>query len=381
MGAFFTGPAIAWGPGALEQLSALGARRALVVVDPAVAGGAGAQRVAEELARGGAQVDVLPRPAGPPSVAAVTAVRDRLAAGGAEWLVALGGGATLDVAKAARFLAEVPGLAPDAVPPIVELPAPPRCRLVAVPTTSGSGADASWVADLIGADGAPFELAHRALVPDWSLVDPVFAEGRTRAEIVAQGFEVVALAVEAYVSAWSNPFSDALATDAVRTVVDRLPRAVRWSDDPGSAADVHYAATAAGLAASNAQRGVAHALARALGRATALPYATLLGIVLPYVLEFDRPGCRDRLEALAALLPPAADGSRPALPQRLRRMGEALDVPATLADAGAEPRDVEGARAAIVRDTLRSPAVLANPRVPTPDEVGALLGALLGRTG
>jgi alcohol dehydrogenase class IV len=378
VGAFFTAPSIAWGPGAIEQLSALGARRALVVVDPALARGTAARRVVEELEKSGAQVEVEPRPAGPPSVAAVVAVRDRIVRGAADWVVALGGGTTLDVAKAARVAAEVPGFAPEAPPPFLEMPSNPRSHLAAIPTTSGSGADASWVADLVTAEGAPFEFAHRALIPDWSLVDPAFGEGRSRAAVLAEGLEVATLAAEAYLSAWSNPFSDALALDALRTVLVRLPQLVRWSDEPGGGLEVHYAATAAGIAVSNAQRGVAHALARALERPTGLRYAVLAGIALPHALDYDRPACRDRLESLATLLPPVADGSRPPLVARLRRLYETLELPTTLAAARVDRQAVEGARASIVQEALRSPSVLANPRVPSPEELNALLDEVLG---
>ena len=375
---FVTAPAIAWGAGALEQLSGLGAQRAAVVLDPAVAGHEAPRRAIEELERAGASVAVIGDRPVSARLGDVVDLAARLRGADADWVVAIGGGTTIDAAKAARLFVERPELSPERPPVDPSLPERPRTRLAAVPTTSGSGAEASWAVDLFDTDDRPVELAHRSLVPEWAIVDPRFA-GELAPEAVVDGaLQSAALACEAYLSAWASPFSDAFAVDAVRTVTHRLPHALRWSDDPEARAALHYAATMAGIAASNAQRGVAHALARALVRPTGLGYGTLLGIALPAVLDFDRPSCRDRLETLAEALRAPGETTTVGVAERLRRTAAVCGVPPDLAAAGAEPARVDAARARIVADTLRSPAVLANPRVPTPADVAALLAAIAG---
>jgi alcohol dehydrogenase class IV len=381
MTGFFTGPRIAWGPGAIEQLSGLGARRALLVVDAEVGRRGGERRVVEELGKSETHVEVVSDLESPDRIETVRGLRDRIVAYAPDWVVVLGGGRAIDAAKAARLGAERPELPVEQVTPVHEFPDPPRVRLVALPTTSGSGAEASWTADLFAADGTPIEIAHRALVPDWALVDAGLAAGLAPDRIVDGAFETAGLAVEAYVSAWSNPFSDALALDAAATVVRRLPHAVRWSDDPDAKAALHYAATAAGLAASNSQRGVAHALARALEEPTGLSYGRLLGIVLPSAVEFDHLSARDRIEALSTAVSSPDENGRTPLPMRLRRLGELARLPATLRVAGVSVDRVESSREAIVARTLRSPAVLANPRIPTVSDVGGLVDAVLGLPG
>jgi alcohol dehydrogenase class IV len=384
MGGYFTGPRIAWGPGAIEQLSGLGLRRALLLVDRAVAGGDAARRVAEELAKADTVVETVADLENPDRTDVVRDLADRLAGSGTDGLVVLGGGRLLDGGKAARHLAGRPGVAAEALPPTLEPTVPPSVRLVAIPTTSGSGSEATWVADLLTPDGTPVEIAHRDLVPDWALVDPALP-GRLPPELVVDGaLESAGLAIEAYLSAWASPFSDALARDAATTVLRRAAHAVRWSDDPEARAALHYAATTAGLAASNAQRGLAHALARALVPTTGLRYGRLVGLLLPFVLEFDQPSARERLEALGLAVALPDDSGRVAgmpWPVRLRRLYETLRVPIDLTAAGARPDAVERERATIVARTLRSPAVLANPRVPSAAEVDALLSAALGPPG
>jgi alcohol dehydrogenase class IV len=381
MTGFFTAPRVAWGTGAIEQLSGLGARRAIVVVDPAVARTGGHRRVVEELAKSETVVEVVDDLGSPDGPDEFGRLRERLRGSSPDWVVAVGGGRLIDAVKAARLCAERPDLSVEALTPILDLPDPLRTRLAAIPTTSGSGSEASGSADLWGSGGVPVEVAHRALTPEWAMVDPALA-GTLPPELVLDGaFETAAQALEAYLSAWANPFSDALAVDAFVTVLDRLPHALRWSDDPEARSALHFAATGAGLAASNAQRGVAHALARALMPPTGLAYGRLLGILLPHVLEFDRPSARDRIEALARAAGRTEERTATPLGVRLQRLGELYRFPSSLLAAGVERAPLDGQRAEIVANALRSPAVLANPRVPSAADLASLLDAATGAKG
>ena len=378
MTGFFTSPRITWGPGALEQLSGLGARKALVIVDPAVAKLDGHRRVVEELAKSDTAVELVADLAEPDHLESVEAIGVRLQSYAPDWVVAVGGGRTLDGVKAARLRAERPDVPVESVTPVLDLPDPLRTRLVAVPTTSGSGSEGSWTADLWRRDGAPIEVAHRALVPDWALIDPGFATTLPHERRLDGALETAAQAVEAYLSAWANPFSDALALDALSTVIERLPHALRFSDDPDASAALSYASTSAGLAASNAQRGLAHALARALGPVTELPYGRLVGVLLPFVVDFDYPSARERIERISRATTGPNESSGVPFAVRLRRLCESFRFPATLRSAGFAPERLAASRAEVIERTLRSPATLANPRIPSAEEVGGLLDAVVG---
>jgi alcohol dehydrogenase class IV len=378
MSGFFLTPRVGWGPGAIEQLSGLGARSALVVVDPNVARRRAERRIVEELAKSDTAVEVIVATTEPDRSTEVRSLSDRIARSGADWVVVVGGGRTLDGVKAARLGAEMPGAELATITPVHALPDPPRRRLVALPTTSGSGAEASGSVDLTDDGGAPFEVAHRALLPDWALLDPALAEGLPVDRVVDGGFEVLGVAVEAYLSAWSNPIGDALAASAVATVVERLPHAVRWSEDPEAREALHYAATSAGLASSNAQRGVAHALARALAGPTGLSYGRLLGMALPFALEFDRTGARDRLERLADRVRARDDRTEASLAERVRRLADLVRLPATVRAAGGTVDAALGDLPRVVAAARRSPGTLGNPRVPTDDDLRTLAAQVLG---
>lgn len=377
MTGFFTSPRVAWGPGAVEQLSGLEARRAFVVVDPNVVSRNGQHRVLEELSKSQTTVETVTAPVHADRLEEVEGVAAKARAFSPDWIVGVGGGRTLDLAKAVRLLVEAPTLTLSSLTPVFELPDPPRCRCVAIPTTSGSGSEASWAVDLRNSDDEPVELAHRSLTPDWALVDAGFAETLSNEQRRDGGAEALGQATEAYLSAWANPFSDALAVAVARTVFERLPHALKWSDDPEAKEALHYAATLSGLAASNAQRGVGHALARALMPVTGRSYGELVGILLPHVVEFDRPSARDRIEAMATALQRPDDRTAVPLGTRLLRLYDVIRLPSSLVAAGVDAAKVEENRRTIVANTLRSPGVLANPRVPAPADVELLLTAAL----
>lgn len=378
MSGFFLSPRIAWGTGALEQLSGLGSRSAAVLVDPTVGRADGHRRIVEELAKSDTTTSIEVVSASPHEVAAVERLVDGLRSTPPDLLVAVGGGRTIDAAKALRLRLDHPDVSLSEMPPLLDPPVGLPVALVAVPTTSGSGAEVSWVSDLRKMDGTPIEIADRSLVPDWALVDPGFAASLPADRVLDGAAETLALACEAFLSAWASPFSDALALDAATTVVQRLPHALRWSDDPDARAALHYAATSAGLAASNAQRGLAHALARALEGPTGLAYGRLVGIALPSVLEFDHPSARDRLETLSRRVSGPEERGVTPFSQRVRRMFEQLHFPSSVRAAGVTMDRWEERRAQVAAHTVRSPAVLANPRVPSATEVGQLLDTLVG---
>lgn len=377
---FFTGPSLVWGPGALEQLSALGAREALVVVDPNVHRREGELRVVEELRKTETSVTVYADVEVEPTVASVERAAAATRGVGADWIVAVGGGSTLDTAKALWIRRARPDLAWSAITPLVELGLRRTARFAALPTTSGSGSEATWTAHLRGDDGNLLEVASRELVPDWAILDPQLVAPLPPAETATTGADALAHALEAVASAWAGPFSDAAARYAVGRLVAMLPRVVRHGDDLVARAEVQAAASLAGLAVSNSSYGVVHALAHALGAALGRPHARLVAAFLPFGLEFNFPSARDRYEPLAPALGAASLQSRGALGERMRELARSLGLPTSLSEAGIDPGVLAPVRERVIAAAHRSPGAMANPRVPSVEELGRLLDAAVAGT-
>ncbi|HEY6237789.1 MAG TPA: iron-containing alcohol dehydrogenase, partial [Thermoplasmata archaeon] len=260
---YFTSPKIAFGPSAIEQLASLGARRALVLVDPALARATRPVRAEEELRKAGAAVERVDAGTADATTASVDALLAGATSFAPDWIVAIGGGRTIDTAKGLWVRYRRPELPLSAVSPLAELDLRARARFAALPTTCGSGSEATWVAYLRGDDGVGLEVASRELAPDWAIVDPTFLETLSTPRAAEAAAGAIGHAFDAFVSAWSNPFSDALALQAISTALPALGRLVRHRDAEVDAA-LHLSATQAGLAAANAQLGLTHALATTL---------------------------------------------------------------------------------------------------------------------
>jgi alcohol dehydrogenase class IV len=370
---FLTVPRLAFGAGALEQLSALDARRAFVIVDANVARLGKERRILEELAKTETAVEVWSAPPIDPTP-------DDLAPGVAlassfrpDWIVGVGGGSTLDAAKGVWVGYERPDLALDSITPLVELGLRRRAHFVAVPTTSGSGSEAAWTAQFRRPGRLPLEVASRELVPDWALLDPSLPRTMPRDAIADSAADLLAHALEAVASEWSNPFSDALAREALGTAMTHLPKLAKHPEEDDSRTAVHYAATMAGIAVSNSQVGVAHALAAALASEFRVPHGRLIGVLLPYALEYNFPAARERYATLGPVLGPSAIQHRAALPDRIRPVLESLGIPPTLGGVGISIADLAPLRKTIAERASNSPGAVANPRVPSPDEMVTLL--------
>lgn len=372
---FFTSPRVALGAGAIEQLGGLGARRALVLSDPSPALDVARQRVREELEKGGARVDGFVRDAGPATSDAVTAGARRVREFAPDLVVALGGGTTFDLARALWVALERPDLEGAPVGPLTDLGLRRRARFVTVPTTSGSGADGGWTARVRSADGRYRELLSRELQPDWTLLDPTLPRSLPPAVSVDGAVTTLAHALESVASEWATPFSDALARQALGNVWPAFPKLPRHLDDD-LREGLHYAATLAGIGVANAHSGLAVALATVIADRGGVAYARALGLVLPYVAEFNYPAARERYQGLAPAVGAASVASRGAWGERLRQLTAAAGLPSgpgALAALGAAlPAD----RAEWVAEVVRHPSAAANPRVPSPAEVEQLFVAV-----
>jgi len=371
---FFTAPRLAFGPGAIEQLSGLGARRTLVVADPNPVLATVRRRVAEELAKSEAVVEHVD--AGPidPSLASLQPAVERARGFGPDWIVAVGGGSTIHSAKGIWVAYQRPDLDLGRITPVTDLRLRERTRFVAVPTTSGSGEEAAWTASFRAEGGGTLEVSSRELIADWALLDPKAGRSLPPERTADGGAESLTHALEALASEWGNPFCAPFAREVVSSVALALPKAFRRPDDDLRAV-LHYAATMAGIAVANAQSGLAQALARQLSVVFPHSQGRLMGVLMPFVVEFNFPAARERYQTLAPVLGPTAVANRHDLAERLRSVLSSAEIPRSLSELGLDGSDLDGAAPSIAGRVARTPAAIANPRLPSTVELTRLLKA------
>ena len=214
----------------------------------------------------------------------------------ADAIIAVGGGSVLDAAKAMRLFHENPQLNVrelslpflDARKRIAEFPQlAHEIKLIAVPTTSGTGSEVSPAVVLTSKDHKKVTLVDYSLVPDMAIVDPLLTVTMPPALTADTGIDALTHALEAGVSIFASPFTDAFCAQAIRLIFEFLPRAYEDGSDLEARSAMSNAATIAGLAFSNAFLGINHALAHAVGARFGIAHGRANAIFLPHVLRYN----------------------------------------------------------------------------------------------
>jgi alcohol dehydrogenase len=389
-------PRITFGAGAVEQVPGIvaghGRRVLLVTGGRSLAASGRRATVVDGLERAGVtvagEVPITDEPS--PEVVDDAVARHRDA--GVEVVLGVGGGAVLDAAKAIAGLLRsgesvvdhlegLPGQVPYEGEPV---------PLVAVPTTAGTGSEATRNAVITrrGPDGYKRSFRDERLVAADAVVDPDLLAGAGPVRIAANGMDAVTQLLESYVSTRATPITDALALSGLEAARDALPAWHAEPEGPGAPAArsrMAYAALLSGICLANAGLGGVHGLASPLGAQLPIAHgvacgATLAGITAANVaaLEAREPGSPALaryaiLGRLLGRLPAGAPGAdaRAALVAVLRGWSAALGIPGLRA-FGLD----EAGITAIVADA-RGSSMRTNPVVLTDEELTAvLLGAL-----
>ncbi|TFG18738.1 MAG: iron-containing alcohol dehydrogenase [Promethearchaeota archaeon] len=204
-------------------------------------------------------------------------------------IIALGGGSSMDVAKAVWVLYERPDLGIDDLYPFIDLKLGKKAKLVAIPTTSGTGAETTWASIITrktDKGDIKLEQVHKEMIPTVAILDPVFVKSMPKGLTASTGFDALAHLSECIISVWKNDYSEAMALKAFELVQKYLPIAYEDGTNIEAREKMHAAANMAGLAFGNAQVHLGHALGHVLGATFHKPHGFTVGVFLPYVLQY-----------------------------------------------------------------------------------------------
>ncbi|MBW1645539.1 MAG: iron-containing alcohol dehydrogenase [Deltaproteobacteria bacterium] len=220
---------------------------------------------------------------------------------GCDCLISLGGGSPHDCAKAIGVMVNNPGSILDYMGLFaVWRPLP---VLVAVNTTSGTGAEATFAAVISDPERhlkAP--IADPKLLPIVAVNDPLLTRSMPPHITAGTGMDALTHAIEAYTSRLTTSYAQGLALSAIKNIAVYLPRAVKNGDDLEARDHMCQAQYCAGLAFNSAQLGNVHSLAHALGAIYNLPHGNANAVMLPLVMEKNRPAIVGELAEIAAAL-------------------------------------------------------------------------------
>ena len=283
---------------------------------------------------------------------------------GACSVIGFGGGSPMDVAKLAAYLLGS-GDDLDAIWG-VDVAAGPRLPLMLVPTTAGTGSEATPIAVITCDGGTKFAVNARPLTADWAVLDASLTLGLPRHVTAATGIDAIVHAVEAFTSArLKNPMSDLLAREALGLLAANLVTACDEPDNIDTRSAMLLGAHLAGLAFANAPVGGVHALAYPLGGMHHLPHGLSNALMLRAVLEHNLEAARALYAELAPIIDPgcAASGSQGrarALIDGLERLCAATGLPLRLRDHGIERGDVP----ALASEAMKQTRLLVNNPCP-----------------
>ncbi len=285
------------------RLAATLGRRAVVICGSrTLASGGVLAEIAEAMRTAGVEVLATEMIVHEPEVDDVDRVSEAMrtkGAGRGDLVVALGGGAAIDLAKAAAAMA-----VNDQSPTIkdylegvgqglslVHEPLP----VLAMPTTAGTGTEATKNA-VISSYDPPFKKSIRdeRIVPRIALVDPELTVSVPPAVAAASGMDAITQLLESYVSRKARPIPQALACQGLRMAIPSLSEAVRDPTAREAKEKMAHAALLSGMALANSGLGMAHGVAAALGVHARVPHGAACALMLPTALRVNRmPGCRN----------------------------------------------------------------------------------------
>jgi alcohol dehydrogenase len=287
---------------------------------------------------------------------------------GVTHVVGFGGGSPMDVAKLAAYLLG----SGDELDEIwgVNVAKGQKLPLALVPTTAGTGSEATPISVITCEGGVKLAVNAWPLVADWAVLDPGLTLGLPAHVTAATGIDAIVHSVEAYTSArLKNPLSDALAREAFRLLTGNLMKAIEEPTNLEARSAMLLGAHLAGQAFANAPVAGVHALAYPLGGIHHLPHGLSNALMLRVVLQHNSEAARELYAELAPILAPECEGqgsqARCALLiDRLDQMVIASGLTPRLRDHGIAESDIP----VLAKEAMKQTRLLVNN--PCPIEEG-----------
>ena len=381
---YFSSPEVVFGEGALAHLQQIEGRRAFVVSDQNLGELGFVQAVQDHLAKGGLESDCFTEVEPDPSLETVLSGAQAMADCEPDWVVGLGGGSCMDAAKAMWVLYERPDIRPEAINPVETLGLRKKARLITIPTTAGTGAEATWMIVLTDSqEDRKLGLGSRENLADVAIVDPSLSKDMPPRLTADTGLDALSHAVEGYASAWGNDFGDGLCLKAADLIFRYLPRAYEDGGDAVAREKMANAATLAGLGFGNSMAGLAHSMGHALGGVFHTPHGRAVGLFLPYTIEYaarENPLRYREMARYLGLPVGSEEQGATSLVLAIRDLLERLEQPSALQGVGIEDDSLTEQLSRLVDNAANEATTVVHPRIASQEELERLfLYALEGR--
>lgn len=358
------------------SLEAYGAKKPIVVTDPALEKLGAAKRVTDVLEKAGITgtkiySNVKPNPRDVDVEALAKLAQDD----GIDSFIALGGGSPMDTAKGASLLVSNGGCIKDwegYVEP--KNPTPP---LFVIPTTVGTGSEVTfWAVIKDTKENYKLSVGTPAIGPNIAFVDPTFVDTLPGSIVAATGMDALTHAIEGYTANLSEPITDACGLHAIKLISQNI-RAATYSDDHDAKANMLIGSLIAGICFGNSDVTACHCMSEALGGLYDMPHGVANAIMLPYTMEYnyvsDVQKFADVAEAMGVNIRNMSTAEAAvAAVNEVKQLNVDLNIP-KLKDVGGKAEDLDE----LAMRSAGNPAVPSNPRPVTEADFKVMIAKAL----
>ena len=356
------------GKGAIESIpeeaKARGFKKALVCSDPDLVKFGVTAKVTDLLDKAGLAYELYSNIKPNPTIENVQQGVKALHDAGADYMIAIGGGSSMDTAKAVGIIDKNPEFADvrslEGVAPTKN----PCTPIFAVPTTAGTAAEVTinYVITDVEKD-RKMVCVDVHDIPVVAFVDPDMMSSMPKGLTAATGMDALTHAIEAYTASLRSNFSDPLALKAIEMVNENLVNSFNGDEEARSL--MHEAQCLAGMAFSNALLGIVHSMAHKVGAVFHIPHGCANAIFLPYVIQYNRKECENRYADIARVLKLEGKSDSEltnSLINKIREFNVALNIPATMKEYGITEVDFLANVKHIAHNAVLDACTGSNPR-------------------
>jgi len=245
-------------------------------------------------------VSFFEMPKGEPTIALLEIARKFLLKNNCDGVVAIGGGSTIDLAKAVAAISKSEERSFRTLATLQQID---RYPLIAVPTTAGTGSEATKISVLTDSSiQVKYNPGHVDLIPDVAVLDPVLTVNVPKHVTAFTGIDALTHAIEAYVSTKANEVTDFYALQAIQLINQSIVEAYHQPMNIQARSKMLLGSYYAGLAFSNASTNLAHAMGRAIGTKWNLPHGQSVAILHPFVVNYSIASCKGKYDDIAKAL-------------------------------------------------------------------------------
>ncbi len=372
-----------FGPGARKELpevvNRLGLKKALVVTDKGLVKFGVAKMVTDVLDEAGIPYEVYSEVKPNPTVTNVKQGVEAFAASGADFIVAIGGGSSMDTAKGIGIVTRNPEFA-DVVS--LEGCAPTKHKtvpIIALPTTAGTAAETTINYVIID------EEKHKKMVcvdpndiPCCAIIDAELMYSLPKGTTAATGMDALTHAIEGYITKAAWELSDMFEIEAIRLISKYLRQAVFDPTNPTGRSGMALAQYVAGMAFSNVGLGVVHGMAHPMGSLFDIPHGVANALLLPTIMEYNKPVCMDKYVEIAKAMDAYKEGmtkaeAAQAACDAVRALAVEVGIPQHLSDLGITEKDID----ALADQAIEDVCTPGNPRLVTRQDIVELYRKVL----